>query len=380
MEVEITRESAWLSCFGALPDPRIERKKLHKLMDILVLTLCAVMSGATSWETIEDYAKGKKEWLKTFLELPNGIPSHDTIARVFGLLDPVQFGVCFRDWIARFCKELQGVIAIDGKRLCAASMEKGEPIHIVSAFAADLGLVLAQCKVGDKSNEITAIPELLNLLSIKGCIVTIDAMGCQTDIAKEITDKQADYVLSLKGNQSTLHDEVSLYLDSLLAGDLKQVKRDEHTTLEKGHGRIENRHYLITDAIDWLEQKSKWKNLKSIGVVQSERTIGSKVTTERRYFICSIPADAKKFAYAVRNHWSIENQLHWVLDVSFSEDQAKMCVNNAAQNMAVLRHSALNLLRLDPTGKKMSIKRKQFKALIDNSFLQSLLTHQCFNA
>lgn len=348
MDVSITRESAWLSCFSELPDPRIERKKLHKLMDILVLTLCAAISGATSWETIEDYAKGKKEWLKSFLELPNGIPSHDTIARVFGLLDPIEFGLCFRNWIAHFSHELQGVIAIDGKRLCAASMEKGEPIHMVSALAADLGLVLAQCKVGDKTNEIAA--------------------------------KEADYVLSLKGNQGNLHDDVSLYLDSLLAGDLKKVKRDEHTTLEKGHGRIENRHYLITDSIDWLDQKSEWKNLKSIGVVESERAIGDKITIERRYFICSIPADAKQFAYAVRNHWLIENQLHWVLDVSFSEDRAKMCVNNAAQNMAVIRHSALNLLRLDSTEKRMSIKRKQFKALIDNSFLHSILSQQRFNA
>ena len=246
---------------------------------------------------------------------------------------------------------------------------------MLSAFAADLGLVLAQCKVGDKTNEITAIPEILNMLSVEGCIVTIDAMGCQKEIAKDITDKGADYVLSLKGNQSALHDEVALYLDSLLAGKLKSIKRDAHSTLEKGHGRIENRHYMITDSIDWLDQKSHWKNLKSIGVVESERTIGNKITRERGYFLCSIAPDAKEFAQAVRNHWSIENRLHWVLDVSFREDQIKMCVKNAAQNMALIRHCALNLLRLDPSGKKMSIKRKQFKALIDNTFLQSLFMH-----
>ena len=378
----LSQKSLWLKHFEEMPDPRIDRKKQHLLMDILVMTLCAVICGAMSWESIEDYGLKQEGWLKTFLALPNGIPSHDTIARVFSLLDAKQFSLCFMEWMKEVVGRLKGVVAIDGKRLRAASYGR-EPIHLVNAFAAANGVSLGQYKVKDKSNEITAIPELLKLLSLDGCIITIDAMGCQKEIAAKIIEAKADYVLGLKGNQGKLLEDVQLYMDTLHNNGLKKVIRDHKETVDKGHGRFEKRYYLVTDDIDWLEEKSNWKGLHSIGMVISERTIGEITTVERRYYLSSLPAKADVFSHAVRQHWSIENRLHWVLDVTFNEDRQRMNTKYAAQNLAVIRQSALNLLRMDHGTKRMSMKRKQFCAALDNQYLQSLIM-QCdrsnFNA
>lgn len=382
MEGNLTQKCLWLKHFETLPDPRIERKKQHLLIDILVLTLCAVICGATSWESIEDYGKTKEEWLKTFLQLSNGIPSHDTIARVFSLLDAKQFSLCFMGWMKEAAGRVKGIVAIDGKRLRAASLGC-EPIHLVNAFAAANGLSLGQYRVKDKSNEITAIPELLKLLSLEGCIVTIDAMGCQKDIAEKIIDAKADYVLGLKGNQGKLLEEVQLYMDTLHKGGFKDVPRDHCENVDKGHGRFEKRYCLVTENISWLEEKAKWAGLRSIGMSISERTIKEVTTVERRYYISSLPANADIFSNAIRQHWSVENQLHWVLDVTFNEDRQRMNTKHAAQNLAVIRQSALNLLRLDKSLEKISLKRRQFRAALDNSYLQSLIS-QCdklnFNA
>ena len=382
MDGNLSQKSLWLRHFEEMPDPRIDRKKQHLLMDILVMTLCAVICGATSWESIEDYGHKQEEWLKTFLALPNGIPSHDTIARVYSLLDAKKFSLCFMGWMKEVVGRLKGVVAIDGKRLRAASMGR-DPIHLVNAFAAANGVSLGQYKVKDKSNEITAIPELLKLLSLEGCIVTIDAMGCQKEIAANIIEAKADYVLGLKGNQGKLLEDVKLYMDTLHQGGLTTVIREHKETVDKEHGRFEKRYYLITDSTDWLEEKADWKGLNSIGMVISERTVKDVTAVERRYYLSSLPAKADIFSHAVRQHWSVENQLHWVLDVTFNEDRQRMNTRHAAQNLAVIRQSALNLLRMDQSPKKMSMKRKQFCAALDHQYLQSLIM-QCdklnFNA
>lgn len=303
---DLTQKCLWLKHFEELPDPRLDRKKQHLLMDILVLTLCAVICGATSWESIEDYGQKQEVWLKSFLKLPNGIPSHDTIARVFSLLDAKQFSLCFMNWMKEVAGRIKGVVAIDGKRLRAASLGC-EPIHLVNAFAAANGVSLGQYKVKDKSNEITAIPELLNLLNLEGCIVTVDAMGCQRNIAEKIIDAKADYVLGLKGNQGKLLEDVQLYMNTLYEGKLKKVTADYNETVEKGHGRFEKRYCLVTDCIDWLEEKLKWKGLRSIGMVISEREIKGVATIERRYYISSLSAKADAFSQAIRQHWLVES-------------------------------------------------------------------------
>jgi len=376
MEASLSQKSLWLKHFEALPDPRIERHKKHLLMDILVLTLCAVICGALSWESIEDYGHRQQAWLKTFLLLPNGIPSHDTIARVFSLLDAKTFSECFIDWMKAVTGRLKAVVAIDGKRLRGASKQSDNPIHLVNAFATANGLALGHYKVSDKSNEITAIPALLKLLSLEGCIVTIDAMGCQKEIAKEIIEGKADYVLALKENHAELYEAVTLYLDSLWDGKHKEVAWDGLETLDKGHGRFEKRTYLVTEQLDWLEACKEWQGLLSVGMVVAERTIGTHTSIERRYYISSLPAKASLFAHAVRSHWAVENQLHWVLDVTFNEDRQRMNTKHAAQNLAVIRQSALNLLRMDKTTKAMSIKRRQFCAALDNQYLQGLIMQQ----
>jgi predicted transposase YbfD/YdcC len=378
MEVSLSQKSLWLKHFETLPDPRIERHKKHLLMDILVLTLCAVICGATSWESIEDYGHKQQVWLKTFLQLPKGIPSHDTIARVFSLLDAKAFSMCFMDWMKAVTGRLKEVVAIDGKRLRGASTSDN-PIHLVNAFATANGLALGQYKVSDKSNEITAIPELLKLLSLEGCIVTIDSMGCQKAIAKAITQAKADYVLALKENHATLYEDVKLYLDSLWEGKLKSVPHDSLETVDKGHGRFEKRTYVVTEQLDWLTARQDWQGLLSIGMVVAERTIGAETSIERRYYLSSLPAKASLFGHAVRSHWAVENQLHWVLDVTFNEDRQRMNTKYAAQNLAVIRQSALNLLRMDKTTKNMSIKRKQFCAALDNHYLQALIMQADLN-
>lgn len=361
--------------FASIIDPRIDRTRDHLLMDILLIALCAMLCGAEGFVDFESFGKARETWLRTFLKLPNGIPSHDTFRRVFLLLDPAQFGECFRNWTEGLRKIVKTeIVAIDGKTARRSHNRAGGkgPIHMVSAWASDNGLVPGQLKVDDKSNEITAIPELLRVLKLKGCIVTIDAMGCQTKIAAEAVKAGADYVLSLKGNQDTIFKEVKSFMDDADGCGFADIVHDVYETSERGHGRKETRCYKITSEIEWLTQHSLWEKLTSIGMVESTREIKGEITIERRYFLCSIPANARTFAKAVRDHWAIENKLHWSLDVTFKEDQCRARTEYGAQNLMVLRHMAVNILKAETTSKR-GIKGRQKVAAWDPSYLETLL-------
>lgn len=361
--------------FSALNDPRIDRTKEHSLIDILIIALCAMLCGAEGFVDFEEFGNAKLDFLRSFLDLPNGIPSHDTFRRVFAMLDPGQFSECFRNWTEGLRRTISAeIVAIDGKTLRRShDRAKGrEPIHMVSAWARENGLVLGQIKTDEKSNEITAIPELLRTLHLAGCIVTIDAMGCQTKIAAEISSAKADYVLALKGNQSTLHEEVASFLEDAQANDFAGVAHDFLETSARAHGRVETRRYWISEDIEWLSHRAQWKDLRSVGMVESIRDIQGKLTRERRFFIASIGANAATFARAVRGHWAIENTLHWSLDVSFAEDQCRVRSGYAAENLAILRHASINILKGETT-RKRGIKGKQKNAGWDHSYLLKLL-------
>lgn len=364
-----------LEHFSNLPDPRVQLKTRHKLIDIVVITICGVICGADCWTEIADYGRIKQQWFKKFLELPNGIPSHDTFGRVLSLLSPDEFQRCFSSWIqAAFTVTGGQVVAIDGKTLRHSydRSNNKSAIHIVSAWASKNELTLGQVKTEEKSNEITAIPELVELLEVKGCIVTIDAMGCQKKIAAKIVDKDADYVLALKGNQGPLSEDVELFFTDAIENKFKDIDFDYHETVDGGHGRVEiRRHWTISD-IDWLDQKQHWKGLKTIGMVESERHVDEKVSVERRFFIASINKDAELLAKAVREHWGIENKVHWVLDIAFQEDDSRIRKDHAPENLAVIRHIALNLLRSEKSH-KVGIKAKRKIAGWDDSYLLKVL-------
>jgi predicted transposase YbfD/YdcC len=362
--------------FSDIEDPRIERNKLHKLIDILTITICAVVCNADTWEDIEEFGKAKEGWFRKYLELANGIPSHDTIRRVFIRLKPEQLQSSFLSWV-RALRHTEGgaeLIAIDGKtaRRSFDSVGNKPAIHMVSAWANKNRLVLAQVKVEDKSNEIEAIPQLLDLMEIEGCIVTIDAMGTQKKIAQRIREGKADYVLALKANQGTLLEDVKLYLDDALARNFRDVPYDSHTTVEKDHGRFEKREYWVSSELSWLPEVKAWKDMQSIGMVRATRQIKGESRTETRYYISSLPADAKGFAEAVRAHWGVENSLHWVLDIAFREDESRIRKDNSPENFAVLRHIALNLIRQEKSSKR-SVKGRRLKAGWDNSYLERVL-------
>lgn len=368
---------ALIDHWAGLEDPRIERQKRHKLGDILVIAVCAVLCGAESFPAIEDFGRVRYAWLKQFLELPNGIPSHDTFNRVLRLLDPVQFQACFLSWMQAVAEETQGeVVAIDGKTL-RRSFDKSSTkraIHMVSAWATENGVVLGQCKVDDKSNEITAIPELLKLLALKGCIVTIDALGCQRAIAQQLVEDQADYVLALKENQPTLHQAVEQFLVTGPEADAHRTQCEYYDHHERGHGRTESRGYWITDGLPELGVGQPWPGLRSIGMVEATRTLAGQRTVEQRFYLTSLAADAQVFARAVRNHWGIENGLHWTLDVTFREDQSRLRKGHGPENFAVLRHIALNLLRQEPSQK--SLPRKRLACALDPDYLLKVLLGQ----
>jgi predicted transposase YbfD/YdcC len=363
---------ALITILRELPDPRVERTKLHKLEDILVIAICALLCGADSFEDMEVFGDAKEEWFRTFLELPNGIPSHDTFNRLFAALDPDQFLESFMKWTQSLRKAVpQEIVALDGKALRRA-LDQGQTAKVVvSAWAADNGLVLGQQKVEDKSNEITAVPELLRRLELAGCIVTLDAMGCQKEIAREIHEADADYVLALKGNQGTAFAEIKQYLDAAIERKDKDLGFVEKA--DKGHGRWEIRRYWQSGKIDWFADQGQWENLRSVGVVESVREIGQQRSVERRYYLSSLPVEIETFAKAVRSHWLIENQLHWVLDVHFREDQSRARNKHAAQNLATLRRWALNLIKADQQKKKRSLKGRQKAAGWDNRYLLHLL-------
>lgn len=371
--------------FSALGDPRVERTKLHRLMDIITIAICAVICGADDWVEIEEFGNEKRAFFDNFLVLPNGIPSHDTFGRVFARINPEQFQSCFLEWVqdllsasASRGNKLGGVIAVDGKTLCGSrdtASGKGA-IQMVSAWARSNSMVLGQVKVDDKSNEITAIPQLLKLFDLTGCIVTIDAMGCQREIAQLITEAGADYVLSLKANQGTMHRDVITMVQEGLATQFKEIAHHTQQTVEKGHGRIERRRYWLIDDeayLAYLNSDDKWANLKSIGVVQSERGVGGQVITssETRYYLCSV-ASLTDFMEAARGHWSIENGLHWVLDIAFREDLNRTRTDHSAHNLAILRHIALNLLKAEKTA-KVGVKVKRLKCGWNEDYLLKVL-------
>jgi predicted transposase YbfD/YdcC len=370
-----------VSCLQEVSDPRVDRTPKHLLIDILTIAICSLVCGAESFNDMEDFGIAKYDWLKTFLKLPFGIPSHDTFNRVFAAIDPKQFIDCFLRWTQGLRAAVAGeIVAVDGKALRRAIAKgKGLP-YVVSAWAVKNGLVLGQLKVAEKTNEIKAVPELLRVLELSGCIVTLDAMGCQKKIAEQIINAGADYVLALKGNQETVHEEVKTYLDDAIIRQAKAKSLGRPTgselafyaTVEKGHGRIETRRYWQSQTIDWFADKDQWKGLRSFGVVESVRQVGEEISTERRYCIASLPQDIARFAEAVRGHWGIENNLHWQMDVSFGEDHSRARTGYAAENLATLRRMALNLLKRDKT-KKRGIRGKQLNAGWDHSYLLHLL-------
>ncbi len=363
-----------LSHFASLPDPRVKRRQLHDFQEVIVLVLCAVISGCDEWTSIEAYGKSKEAFLRTFLTLPNGIPSHDTFGDIFAKIDPDQFETCFLNWTHAVALLSGGeLISIDGKTLRGSfdSASKKAPIHMVSAWANTNRMVLGQVKVDQKSNEITAIPYLLELLVLKGCIVTIDAMGCQKAIAQQIVDAQANYVLALKGNQACLHEQVE---DSFH----RQVPQQSYQEVSADHGRVETRTYQVLTELKWIEELPHWPSLQTLVALQVETfdKVSQKTTHSKRYYISSLPGQTPEqvqtIAQAVRGHWGIEIGLHWSLDVAFKEDQCRIRKGFAAQNLSLIRKIALNLLRNDNTSKQ-GIKTRRLRAGWDDKYLKNIL-------
>lgn len=368
--------------FGELPDPRAQHSIEHLLIDIVMITICAVICGAESWVEIENYGIAKQEWLGTFLELPNGIPSHDTLERVFARLRPEPVQQCFLHWVQAVFEISDGqLIAVDGKTLRGSYQQGGKQgmLHMVSAWAVQSRLVLGQRKVNQKSNEITAIPELLAILDLEGAIVSIDAMGCQTAIAQQIVEQQGDYVLALKGNQGHLHEDVVQLFDHARQQHFRGIEHDCYETQEQAHGRVETRRYWVMGQTEYLVGAENWAKLTTIGCVESQRQIGNKITCERRYYLLSLPLDAARFAATVRGHWGIENQLHWILDVAFREDQSRSTQGYSGENLAVIRHLALNLLTQEKSAKG-GIRAKRLKAGWDDHYLLKVLSQSSSQA
>ena len=376
--------------FATLTDPRAARGREHRLIDILTITLCAVICGADDWVAVATYGETKEAWLRTFLALPHGIPSHDTFGRVFRLLDPDELRRCFLAWVQAVVGAAavggetgslgQQVVAVDGKTL-RRSHDRGAgkgPLHLVSAWAVESGLVVGQVATAAKSNEITAIPALLRLLALEGATVTIDAMGCQTAIASQIVDQGADYVLALKDNHERVHDRVRSAFgdaDAAVGTALRLADLAAHTTVEKDHGRIERRRCrAIGDPayLAFIDPDRAWPGLKSVVCIESTRRIGDAVSTEARHYLSSLPADAPRLNQVIRSHWGIENRLHWVLDLAFHEDGSRVRADHAPENLAIIRHLALNLLRGDPT-RRIGLKNSRFRAALSDAYLRSIL-------
>ena len=368
-----------IGCMQEVPEPRAPYNQKHKFLDIIIIAITAILCGMDTWNEIEDWANSKKDWLERFLELPGGIPSHDTINRVFQMMDPKKFHDAFFRWTGAVAGKIEGVVAIDGKtvRRSRDNSKENRPIHVVSAWASEASLVLGQMRVNEKTNEIKAIPELLDILCLKGCVVTIDAMGTQKDIAEKIIEKEADYILQVKGNQEKLMEDIALYFEK----DMFPCKKSE---LEKEgryykeicfeHGRQETREYYVENNICWLkENHSGWKGMRGIGACISTVTARGKTTTSISYSIYSRAGmDAEEYGKSKRAHWGIENSLHWVLDIGFREDESRMRAGNAAENVNVLRHIGTNLLKQEKSC-KMGIASKRKKCGYDMDYLYRVL-------
>jgi predicted transposase YbfD/YdcC len=358
--------------FSNLKDPRINRRKRHLLIDIIVIALCGVICGAATWPAIATFARRRRDWLKRFLALPEGIPSHDTLERVFQRLNPATFGACFRAWVAALAENVKiKQIAIDGKTLRRSRGGDLGPLHIVSAWATANHLSLGQVATAEKSNEITAIPQLLELLDLHGALVTIDAMGCQKEIAAKIVAGGGNYLLTVKDNQPHLLEDIQQAFEQALDNDFAGLKHDSHETKERGHGREERRTYYLIEEPRGLRGQAAWPKLCVIGMCVNERTVKGETSLEARYFIGSKKAGARYYGQALRHHWGIENNLHWQLDVSFGEDANRVRDRNAAENLAQLRKIALGLLKRHPA--KESIVCKQLSAAMDTDFLEEVL-------
>jgi predicted transposase YbfD/YdcC len=361
--------------FGDLPDPRVDRCKHHKLLDIVTIAICAVISNADGWTDIEAYGRAKEPWLRQFLELPAGIPSHDTFARVFAKLDPTAFQRCFVRWVDAIRDKLPGdVVAIDGKtsRRTHDKTIDLSPLHIVSAWSSDNRLVLGQVRVDAKSNEITAIPLLLDLLDVKGCLVTIDALGCQSAIADKIIAHEADYVLACKGNQERIHTDVEQLFTELLSMEQPSGVLDYVKMTSEGHGRREVREVWTTAQLEAIRDRERWTKLQSVACVRSERTSAGETTIETRFYLSSAASDAERLANAIRSHWGVENQVHWVLDVVFADDASRVRIDHSAHNLAIIRHIVLNMLRQE-TSVKTSLRQKRLRAGWDDTYLLKVL-------
>lgn len=380
--IEAEKQSI-LDYFAELPDPRRDNEnKRHLLIDILAISILATICGAEHFTEMEQYGKANEEFLRTFLELPHGIPSHDTFGAVYARLDTTEFNRCFINWVEAIRTATDGeVVAIDGKTLRRSHQRsKGVgAIHLVSAWATRNRLSLGQAKVDQKSNEITAIPELLNLLYLKGCIVTIDAMGTQKEIAEGIRQKGADYVLALKDNQPHLRAEVEGIFEAECAAQQKEETPESgvkavavYETSESGHGRRETRRVLSLEAPEWLRHKEQWRDLTSLMMVEATRQVNEEESFERRYFISSLAPNARQAAEVTRSHWAIENSLHWVLDVAFGEDDSRVRAGNAAENLALIRKLTHNLLQQE-TSLKRGIKTKRLVAGWDRRYLLKIL-------
>jgi predicted transposase YbfD/YdcC len=367
-----------LAHFQHLDDPRVSPATRHQLLDIVAIALCAVICGADTWVEIEAFGNAKRAWLGTFLALPHGIPSHDTFGRVFAALDPAQVEQGFRSWVAAVVELTAGaVVAVDGKTLRRShdAAHGKEALVLVSAWADENRLILGQVAVAEDSNEIPAIPALLRTLALEGCVVTVDAIGCQTEIATQIASQGADYVLALKENQPTLWAAVTILFAEGQTSGFAAGSHDYRRTVEKNHGRIEVRQVWTVDDPDvlaYLNPQGAWPNLRSVGMVVAERRIGEERSAETRYYLSSLPGHAATLGNAVRGHWSIENRVHWVLDIAFREDESRVRQGHADQNLALLRRFALNLLRQETTA-KMGVKAKRLKAGWDDAYLLKIL-------
>lgn len=356
------------SYFEEIPDPRIDRSKKHELLDIIMISLCAVLAGADGWEAIHDFATVKESWLKTFLKLNSGTPSADTIRRVISRINPQEFERSFSAWVSDVRTKVRGVVAIDGKTVKNKKAES--PLHLVSAWSnQNQGICLGQIATESKSNEITAIPCLLDALDVAGCLITIDAIGCQKEIAQKIVDSKADYCLAVKSNHPTLYKQIeSFFADAngSLMGNVKQTFQQN-----KGHGRHEIRVAYLSQKRKELPKLSEWPNIKQFGMILSKRTAGENSTVQKRYFITSSSMSAKDLMTSVRSHWGIENQLHWVLDVVFKEDGNRILKDHGQQNLSVLRRISINLINQDKS--KLSKKRRMFRMAMDATYMKKVL-------